>query len=43
MIYQHDTRDRDQAIAKVLGTFVRDAQNTAEKPAGDLGRDVKGA
>ena len=43
MIYQHATRDRDQAIAKALGTFVRDAQNTAEKPADDPGRDVKGA
>jgi hypothetical protein len=26
MIYQHATRDRDQAIAKALGTFVRDAR-----------------
>ena len=30
MIYQHATRDRDQAIAKVLGTFVRDVRNAAE-------------
>ena len=42
MIYRHATRDRDQAIAKALGTFVRDAQNTADKPADDPGRDVKG-
>jgi adenylosuccinate lyase len=26
MIYQHATRDRDQAIAKALGRFVRDLQ-----------------
>lgn len=31
-IYQHATRDRDQAIAKALGTFVRDVQNAADKP-----------
>jgi hypothetical protein len=30
MIYQHATRDRDQAIAKALGTFVRDARGTKE-------------
>jgi hypothetical protein len=29
MIYQHATRDRDQAIAKALGTFVRDVRNAA--------------
>ena len=33
MIYQHATRDRDQAIAKALGTFVLDVQNAAEKQA----------
>jgi hypothetical protein len=33
MIYQHATRDRDQAIAKALGTFVRDVQNATEKLA----------
>jgi integrase len=33
MIYQHATRDRDQAIAKALGTFVRGVQNAAEKQA----------
>jgi hypothetical protein len=30
MIYQHATRDRDQAIAKALGTFVPDARGTKE-------------
>ena len=30
MIYQHATRDRDQAIAKALGTFVRDARGGKE-------------
>jgi hypothetical protein len=29
MIYQHATRDRDRAIAKGLGAFVRDAQRAA--------------
>jgi hypothetical protein len=33
MIYQYATRDRDQAIAQALGTFVRDVQNAAEKQA----------
>ena len=27
MIYLHATRDRDQAIVKALGTFVRDARD----------------
>jgi integrase len=31
LIYQHATRDRDQAIAQALGTFVRDVRNAAEK------------
>jgi integrase len=31
LIYQHATRDRDQAIAKALGTFVRDVRNATEK------------
>jgi hypothetical protein len=30
MIYQHATRDRDRAIAKGLGAFVRDAQRAAD-------------
>ncbi|HXL88969.1 MAG TPA: hypothetical protein VN969_08320 [Streptosporangiaceae bacterium] len=29
MIYQHATRNRDQAIAKALGALVRDAAATA--------------
>lgn len=33
MIYRHATRDRDQAIAKALGTFVRDVRSAAEKQA----------
>ena len=33
MIYQHATRDRDQAIAQALGTLVRKARKTtAERP-----------
>jgi hypothetical protein len=42
MIYQHATRDRDQVIAKARGTFVRDVQNAAEKPADDPEREEKG-
>jgi hypothetical protein len=33
MIYQHATRDHDQAIAKALGTFVPDVQHAADKQA----------
>jgi hypothetical protein len=43
MIYQHATRDRDQAIAKALGTFNRDVQNATEKPADNPERGEKGA
>jgi integrase len=43
MIYQHATRDRDQAIAKALGAFVRDVQNAAEKPTDNPKRSEKGA
>ena len=32
LIYQHATRDRDQAIAQALGTFVRDVRNAGEQP-----------
>ena len=35
MIYQHATRDRDQAIAKALGTFVR--TQTPQKASGRAG------
>jgi integrase len=43
MIYQHATRDRDQAIAKALGTFVREARKPAEKTAHEPERDEEGA
>jgi len=35
MIYQHATRDRDQAIAKALSTFVREVRSVPEKAAED--------
>jgi integrase len=34
MIYQHATRDRDQAIAKALGAFVREVRDASEEPTG---------
>jgi integrase len=43
MIYQHATRDRDQAIAKALGTLIRDAQNATEKPAEKQADDQESA
>jgi len=43
MIYQHATRDRDRAIAKALGTFVRQVRNATEKPADDQERGAAGA
>jgi hypothetical protein len=43
MIYQHATRDCDQAIAKALGTFVHDVPKAAEKPADKPDRGEKGA
>ena len=36
MIYQHASRDRDQAIAKALGSFVREMRETCEKAGEDL-------
>ena len=33
--YQHATRDRDQAIAKALSTFVREVRSVPEKAAED--------
>jgi hypothetical protein len=36
MIYQHATRDRDQAIAKALGTLVGDGRH--HEGAGGEGR-----
>ena len=32
MIYQHASRDRDRAIAKGLGGFIRDARAVSGKP-----------
>jgi len=43
MIYQHATRDRDQAIAKALGTFVKEARATKEEPPEAPERDEQGA
>ena len=43
MIYQHATRDRDQAIAKALGTFVREVHDAAEKAAEQPERGEQGA
>jgi hypothetical protein len=40
---QHATRDRDQAIAKALGTFVKEARGTKEKPTETPERDEQGA
>jgi hypothetical protein len=37
MIYQHATRDREQAIARALGTFVRDVRNAAADNQPDTG------
>jgi integrase len=33
MIYQHATPDRDQAIAKALGAFVREVRDASGEPA----------
>lgn len=43
MIYQHATRDRDQAIAKALGTFVREVRDTSGEPTEDRERGGQGA
>ena len=43
MIYQHATRDRDQAIAKALGTFVREAHDATDKAAEEPERGAQGA
>ena len=43
MIYQHATRDRDQAIAKALGAFVREVRYTSEEPAAGRERGEQGA
>ena len=43
MIYQHATRDRDQAIAKALGAFVRDVRGPATEPPDKAERREQGA
>jgi hypothetical protein len=43
MIYQHATRDRDQAIAKALGAFVKGTRGTKEEPTEAPERDEQGA
>jgi hypothetical protein len=43
MIYQHATRDSDQAIAKALGTFVREAHDATDKAAEEPERGAQGA
>jgi hypothetical protein len=43
MIYQHATRDRDQVIAKALGTFAKEARGTKEEPPETPERDEQGA
>jgi integrase len=43
MIYQHATRDRDQAIAKALGTFVKEARGTKEESTEEPERGEQGA
>jgi hypothetical protein len=43
MIYQHATRDRDQAIARALGTFVRDVRGLTTEPPGKAERGEQGA
>jgi integrase len=43
LIYQHATRDRDQAIAQALGTFVRDVRNAAQKQPDTGEREEKEA
>jgi hypothetical protein len=40
MIYQHATRDRDQAIAKALGTLLREAGGEAHDQAEREERDA---
>lgn len=43
MIYQHATRERDQAIAKALGAFVREVRDASEEPAAGRQRGEQGA
>ena len=41
--FQHATRDRDQAIAKALGAFVRYVRNAADKQPDTGEREEKEA
>jgi integrase len=44
MIYQHATRDRDQAIAAALDTLIVESRGKIEVPSGtDLAREAKSA
>ena len=43
LIYQHATRDRDQAIARALGTFVREVRGPAKEPDDKAERGKEGA
>jgi integrase len=43
MLYQHATRDRDQAIAKALGAFVREVRDASGEPAAGRERGEQGA
>ena len=43
MMYQHATRDRDQAIARALGTFAKEARGAREEPPEVPERDAQGA
>ena len=43
LVYQHATRDRDQAIAQALGAFVRDVRDATEKQPDTADRGEKGA
>ena len=43
MIYQHATRDRDQAIAKALGTLIREVRKVTDKTEEEPERGAHGA
>jgi hypothetical protein len=43
LIYQYPTRDRDQGIAKALGTFVRKVRSAADQPSAGPERGEQGA
>jgi integrase len=43
VIYQHATRDGDQAIAKALGAFVREVPDASGEPAEGRERGGQGA